>query len=260
MWVRPQWAPPVTKSTSPVIHPLRGEARKSTACAMSSATAGAAERGRREHVADVGVRDRLALPGHGVHHQAGRHRVDADAVGAQLRGEHLGEHVDRRLRAAVVRSPGARRGGGPRRDVHDPAGGAAPDHLAPDRLAAEHGALHVDGEDAVPLLLADLEHGAHRHVAREVDQHVDRAEPAPALGERRLDVGPARDVARAARRPSRRARGPGAPSPRGRAPPRSVSRSRAPSAANASAHGRPSRPPAPVSMTTSFANSMRILQ
>src|SRR5262249_62220720 len=31
----------------------------------------------------------------------------------------------------------------------------------------------------------------------------------------------------------------------------------APSAANASAQGRPSRPPAPVSMTTWFANSMR---
>ena len=66
--------------------------------------------------------------------------------------------------------------------------------------------LHVDGEDAVPLLLADLEHRAHGHVAREVDKDVDWAEPLSTFGERRLDVSPAGDVAR--RRHHGRAAGP----------------------------------------------------
>ena len=115
---------------------------------------------------------------------ARRERVDAHAVRRPLRGQRLGELVDRRLGGVVGRLPlrPVDDLGRDRADVHDRAGPAL-DHLPPDRAGAAPQAVDVDVPHRAPLLLRHLERRAVEAGAGVVDEHVD----GPELGRDRLE-------------------------------------------------------------------------
>src|SRR5205814_1319108 len=79
-------------------------------------------------------------------------RVDGDVHRPELLGERLRERDDRGLGGAVGGEPGVARLPGDRGDVHDPPA-AAQTQEGDGGARAEEDALHVDGEDAVPLRL-----------------------------------------------------------------------------------------------------------
>jgi hypothetical protein len=100
----------------------------------------------RKAAADLGRE--LGVGEHGLGHRGAdegrRDGVDADAVRRPLDGQCLREAVDRVLGRAVRGAAGVADRAHLRRDRHDPAGGAAPEQVAPHRAAGEEGAAQVD--------------------------------------------------------------------------------------------------------------------
>src|SRR5439155_20620981 len=107
---------------------------------------------------------------------AGQDRGGADAVGALLHVERLGER-DHRVLGGVVAGTGqrARVAPGPRGDVDDQAFLSLA-HRRQHRVAAIEHARQVDGDDLVPAVDRDVPEVALRQVdARAVDEDVDAA-------------------------------------------------------------------------------------
>src|SRR6185503_11856924 len=106
--------------------------------------------------------------------RAGRHRVDLDAVRAEVAGEAAREAHHARLGDAVP-EVGVRRVGGDGRQIYDsplPAG----NHSAGNGLNESDWRLEVDAQDAGALRVGVLVDRHRRLHAGVVDQHVDRAE------------------------------------------------------------------------------------
>ena len=143
---------------------------------------GAAQRDRVRHVPEVlagFLAQQLAelavdlLPVRGVD-DAGRHRVDVDAVlGGGQRGG-LGDRDDRGLGGAVGRHQRLAAATGDAGQVDDLAG-ALRAHRLQRGLGAEEQALHVDREDLVPLARGGVPDGLDQADAGVVDQHVEPA-------------------------------------------------------------------------------------
>jgi len=136
----------------------------------------------------VGVVD--AVPG--VQRRADdprRDRVDADVVGAEFGGELDGQGVDGALagQRGGGRHPGDRMIDQHRPDVDDRAAGRL--HVRDDRLGEEEGALEIDVEEPVEVLLVDVEKRARLEQAGVVDQHIDAAEPGDGVSDHRLAHG-----------------------------------------------------------------------
>src|SRR5438094_2392485 len=102
-------------------------------------------------------------------------RVDGDVHRPELLGERLRERDDRGLGGAVGGEPAAARLPRHRGDVHDPPAAAQPQERD-GRACAEEDALHVDGEDAVPLRLVHGDNGGGGDDAGVGDQDVEAAE------------------------------------------------------------------------------------
>src|ERR1700733_445249 len=130
--------------------------------------------------------------------EAGLHgpRVDAvhpDVVRRELERDALGEHLDAALRGAVVhlavftagRDDLALHGA----EVDDRPAVLLTDHFLGERLSAEKLALQVDIDNAVPLLLRQLQEWRHGDHAGVVDQVVQPAKPHDCGGNERLHLG-----------------------------------------------------------------------
>mgnify|MGYP000081238930 CR=1 FL=1 len=109
----------------------------------------------------------------------GAHRIHPHALGGHLARHPEGEGVDGRLGCSVVHIlPRRTQAGGGRRQIHDgPAASTVPGAHAPQGLAgAQEGALHVDGEHALPPRQAHLVHPrGHIDHAGVVDQAAQAA-------------------------------------------------------------------------------------
>jgi hypothetical protein len=119
---------------------------------------------------------------------AGADRVDVDPVGGEGNGQALGVPQQGGLARRVGSGGPAGRVGRHGRDVDDLAVMARP-HRRDERLAAADHSLHVDGEGAVPVLLAVPAGGAARvgGNAGVVDQDVESVQPGQDGGHRGVD-------------------------------------------------------------------------
>ena len=127
--------------------------------------------------------------------QAGRHRVDPDAVGGDVQGRASGQRHDPGLGRGVVRLAGL---GPPAEDrgvVDHGAAVALGDHLPQHGPGAAERAGQRDVEDPLPLVVGHVQDGGGAAEAGVVDEDVDAAESLDGgLGER-ADLGFVGDVA-----------------------------------------------------------------
>src|SRR5215213_6659184 len=124
-----------------------------------------------------------------------RDGVDADTVRRELDRHRFRDQVYGALRSVVPGKPRAGADAGRRADVEDVAAadGAEMRHQ---RLRHQVDRLDVDGEDAVELLLRDVDHGLVAMArAGVVDDDVDAAELADRIVHGALDILPSGDVA-----------------------------------------------------------------
>ena len=194
----------------------------------------------------------------------GRHRVDRDAVAGQLEGGDDGEGRDAGLGRAVVGLAGVAVDARHRRGVDDAAVHllAGLDLLPPvggGPAGRAEGALEVDLDDGVPLLLGHVGQHPVPQDAGVVDHDVEVAEALDGGVDEALRALPGRDVVAVGHRPRRPwpsissttcwagLRSPPLPST---LPPRSLTTTLAPWPARLSACSRPMPRPAPVTMAT----------
>lgn len=121
--------------------------------------------------------------------EAGDEDVDPDVVGGPLAGEIFGEVVHGRLAGGVGEDAGEGDDAGHGAEVDDGAAFASLNEVAAENLAAEEDALVIDGEDAVALLLGDVEDGGGGVDAGSVDDDVHPAGAGEDGGEEGFEAG-----------------------------------------------------------------------
>ena len=120
----------------------------------------------------IGRQDLAVLLGR---EEAGHEDVDPHPVRRPLAGEVERQVVHGALRGRVGEDARQRHDAGHRAEIDDRAALAALDEILAEHLAAEEHALDVDAQDAVELLLADVEERRGGVDAGAVDDDVDAA-------------------------------------------------------------------------------------
>ena len=125
--------------------------------------------------------------------QAGGNGIDRDALAGELHRQRFGQPDDAPLRRRVVRHVGSPGLGALGRDRHD----ATPpgrEHVGQGGLHAGEGAGEVDGDDPVPSLRGDIEHGGELFDPGAGDEDLHRSELAANAVEPGCYRGPVRHV------------------------------------------------------------------